>query len=76
MEVNPAALKAIRVRSGMSLVRLAASASEHTEKPVNPDHLSNIEAGRRNPSEALAVALAMALKVELPAILANPEVKA
>lgn len=39
---------------------------------IGQAHLSNIEAGRRQPSPAVAVALAEALRVELPAILAMP----
>ena len=74
MRLNPSALKALRERSGLSIKGLAEEATEHLqgEKPVDPNHLSNIEAGRRNPSEQLGVALAKALKVPLTAILADP----
>jgi len=64
--INGPALRAIRERSGVSQTALAASAG------IKYSHLSNIEAGRRNASPALALALAKALKVELPAILADP----
>lgn len=43
---------------------------------VKQSHLSNIEAGRRNASPDVVVALAAALKVDLPAILADPEAAA
>ena len=67
MEINPAALRTIRERSGMTVTALAESAG------VRQAHLSNIEAGRRKASPELVVALAQALKVELPAILKDPE---
>lgn len=66
MQINPAALRAIRERSGMSVTRLAEAAG------VDRSHLSLIEAGRRKASEETTVALARALKVELPAILTDP----
>lgn len=74
MRLNPSALKALRERSGMSIKGLAEAASEHMpgDKAVDPNHLSNIEAGRRNPSEQVGVALAKALKVPQTAILADP----
>lgn len=67
MQLNRAALRAIRERSGMTIASLARAVG------ISPDHLSNIEAGRRNPSPDIGVALAKALKVELPAILADPD---
>ena len=66
VRINPAALRAIRERSGLSVTALAAAAG------IKQAHLSNIEAGRRKASADVAVALARALKVELPAILADP----
>lgn len=66
MVINPAALRVIRERSGMSVTRLAQEAG------IKQSHLSNIEAGRRKASPELVVALARALKVELPAILVDP----
>ena len=65
MDINPAALRAIRERSGLSIRALAEQAG------IQQPHLSNIEAGRRRPSPEVAKALAGALKVELVAILAN-----
>lgn len=70
MELNPYALRTIRQRSGMSVTSLADAAG------IKQAHLSNIEAGRRKASPAVIVALARALKVELPAILRDPGVAA
>lgn len=67
MRCNPAALRAIRERSGLTVSALAESAG------IKQAHLSNVEAGRRNASPEVVVALAKALKVDLPAILADPE---
>lgn len=67
MKVNGAALRAIRQRSGVTVTSLAESVG------IKQSHLSNIEAGRRNASEDVIVSLAQALKVELPAILCDPE---
>lgn len=67
MRLNKAALKALRERSGMTVTALAEAAG------VKQAHLSNIEAGRRNASPDVVVALARALKVPLPAILADPD---
>lgn len=67
MRINPAALRAIRQRSGMSVTALAEAAG------IKQPHLTNIEAGRRNASPDVVVALASALKVDLPAILADPD---
>lgn len=66
MDLNPSALKVIRERSGLSITALADLSG------VNRSHLSNIEAGRRQASAEVAVALATALKIELVAILATP----
>lgn len=63
MKINPAALRTIRERSGLSVTALATGAG------IKQAHLSNIEAGRRNPSEDVTLALARELKVELLAIL-------
>ena len=67
MKVNGAALRAIRQRSGVTVTSLAESVG------IKQSHLSNIEAGRRNASEDVIVSLAQSLKVELPAILCDPE---
>jgi XRE family transcriptional regulator, regulator of sulfur utilization len=66
MRINTAALKALRERSGLSVTALANSAG------IKQSHLSNIEAGRRSASPEVGVALARALKVDLVAILAEP----
>lgn len=70
MRCNPAALRAIRERSGLTVSALAEAAG------IKQAHLSNVEAGRRNASPEVVVALAKALKVDLPAILADPEMAA
>lgn len=66
MEINPPALRAIRERSGYSVTALAEAAG------IKQAHLSNIETGRRKASPEVALALATALKVPLPAILLAP----
>lgn len=66
MVINPAALRAIRERSGYSVTALAEQAG------IKQAHLSNIEAGRRKASPEVVLALAEALKVPTPAILASP----
>ncbi len=64
--INGSALRTIRERSGLSQTALAAAAG------TDRSHLSNIESGRRNCSDELCVALAKALKVDLPSILSDP----
>lgn len=66
MQINPAALKVIRERSGLTTTALAEAAG------IRQAHLSNIEAGRRGASPAVALALADALKVDVLAILNSP----
>lgn len=66
VRLNTSALRALRERSGMTVTALAAAAG------IKQSHLSNIEAGRRNASPEVAVALASALCVDLPAILSDP----
>lgn len=70
MDLNPAALRAIRERSGLSVTALAKLAG------IKQAHLSNIEAGRRRASAEVALKLAQALKIDLLAIVADPKVKA
>ena len=70
VRINPAALRTIRELSGLSVTALAEAAG------IKQAHLSNIEAGRRKASADVVVALARALKVEVPAILADPSEKA
>ena len=43
-----------------------------TASGIKQAHLSNIEAGRRKASPDVILAIAAALKVDLPAILADP----
>lgn len=66
MLINGPALRTIRERSGVTQTALATAAG------IKRSHLSNIEAGRRNASPDIAIAMAKALKVDLPAILADP----
>lgn len=66
MRINPQALKTIRERSGMTVSSLARAAE------VDRTLIAHIEAGRRNAGPETTLALAKALKVELPAILADP----
>lgn len=66
MRLNPAAVRALRERSGMTVTALALAAG------IKQAHLSNIEAGRRNASPEIVKAIASALRVELPAILSDP----
>lgn len=66
MRINRVALRAIRERSLMSQRELAEAAG------IDQASLSNIENGARNASPTVCRALAKALKVNLPAILADP----
>lgn len=68
VQINPAALKAIRERSGLTRTALAELAG------IKQSHVSNLEAGRRNASPDVTVALARALKVDVAAILKDPAV--
>lgn len=67
MRCNPSALRTIRERSGLSISALAREAG------ISQPHLTNIEKGDRQASPDVLVKLATALKVELTAILADPE---
>lgn len=67
MHLNPYALRVIRERSGLSLSELARRAD------ISQPHLSNLERGRRRASPATVRALAAALKVPVPALLADPD---
>ena len=66
MIVNGAALRTIRERSGLTQTALAQLVG------TDRSHISNIENGRRNCSDELVIAIARALKIDLPAILADP----
>lgn len=63
MEINRHALRVIRERSGITVSALAAASG------IRQAHLSNIEAGRRNASDTVIVALAKALDIPLQAII-------
>jgi transcriptional regulator with XRE-family HTH domain len=67
VDLNPSALRVIRERSGFSVTGLADAAG------IKQSHLSNIEAGRRRASPQVAASLARALKVDLVALLADPQ---
>lgn len=66
MRINPFALTEIRKRSGLSGSALARQVD------ISPGHMHDLESGRRQPSPDLIQRLARALKVPLPAILADP----
>lgn len=66
MQINAAALKALRERTGLSVTELADQTS------IKRSHLSNLEAGRRSASEATIVDLAKVLKVPVTAIICDP----
>lgn len=65
IKVNGEALKALRERSGYNQTEFA-----HVLK-IDRAYLAHIEAGRRNPSPAVAQRMAQALKLPLAAILAD-----
>jgi transcriptional regulator with XRE-family HTH domain len=67
VRLNRHALTGLRQRSGLSQTALGELAG------CSSAHLCDIEAGRRNPSPALARRIALALKVPLAAILSNPD---
>lgn len=66
MRCNGAALRVIRERSGLSVTALAREAG------ISQPHLTNIEKGDRQASPEVISKLARALKVTLPALLADP----
>lgn len=67
MQLNRHALRAIRERSGLSLTELARAAG------ISQPHLSNLEHGHRQASPATVRRLADALRVPMPALLAEAE---
>jgi transcriptional regulator with XRE-family HTH domain len=67
MRLNRHALRVIRERSGLSLTELARTAG------ISQPHLSNLERGRRQASPATVRRLADALRVPVPALLADDE---
>jgi len=66
MHVNPAALRAIRERTGLTVSGLARLSG------ISQPHLSNLENGRRRAGPAAIKALAEALQVPMTALL-GPE---
>lgn len=67
MQLNPAALRAIRERSGLTISALASEAD------MSQPHLSNLEAGKRKAGPDAVVRLANALKVPITAIICDPD---
>lgn len=67
--INAAALEALMERSGYNAGTLAAAC----DPPITRSYVSNILAGRRQPSAEVAIRLARALRVPLAAILAEPD---
>lgn len=65
--LNAFALTAIRERSGMRKIDLARAAE------ITPSHVTDLEAGRRQPSPELLARLAVALKVPLLALMLGPD---
>lgn len=70
-QVNGAALRAIRVRSGLSVRDVVALLQGECGITVHEDHLRNVETGAKGASEKLARGLATVLKVPTVAILAE-----
>jgi transcriptional regulator with XRE-family HTH domain len=66
VRINRFALTELRQRSGFTKSEFARAIG------VSPPHITDIEAGRRNPSATLIVEMARILKVPLPAILSDP----
>lgn len=67
MRLNRHALKEIRESRGFSVSELARRSGS------DQSYLSRVEAGKRNASPKLCIALADALKTPLAAILADPD---
>lgn len=56
-------VRVLREVRGLTLPALAERIEEHLGKPVDPDHLSNVERGWKNPSNPLLNAWALALGI-------------
>jgi transcriptional regulator with XRE-family HTH domain len=67
VRLNRHALSAIRQRSGLTKSEFARALE------VSPPHVTDLEAGRRQPSPALLLRMAGVLKVPVTALLADPE---
>lgn len=65
-KINPEALRAMRLLAGYSVAAFAAQLG------TTPGHISNIEAGRRGASPALAKQMADVLRVPVAALLSIP----
>ena len=65
MILNPASLRALRTSLGWSVTKFAQAAE------TTPSHISNIEAGRRQASDALIVRMAQTLGVPTAALITN-----
>lgn len=57
-------IRVVREIRGLTLPALAERIETHLGKAVDPDHLSNVERGWKNPSNALLHAWALALGIE------------
>jgi transcriptional regulator with XRE-family HTH domain len=68
---NGAAIRAIRQRTELTIVDLVARLAE-AGVTVHPDHISNIELGRKQPSYKLLGAIARALDVPKAALIGAP----
>lgn len=72
--INHEALRTIRQRSDFdTLTSFAKALRDEEGVDVDPDHLSNIELGRKNPSPSLLSAMARVLRVTRTTLLAHPE---
>lgn len=65
MQINPAALQALRQRSGWSVSKFAVAVQ------TTHSHISNIEAGRRQASPELILRMAQVLDVPLMALISD-----
>lgn len=69
VNVNGAAVRAIRERSGLTVREVVALLKTECGLDVHEDHLRNVETGARGASGKLASGLATVLKVPAVAIL-------
>jgi len=69
MQINTAALRAIREANGLSISAL----SRMTNGELSQPHISNIETGRRSASPKAVKVLASTLRIPRAAILCDPE---
>lgn len=72
--INYRALRTIRQRSGFdTLTQFAQALRDEEGVDVHPDHLSNIEKGRKNASPSLLAAMARVLRVTVTTLLNHPD---